>query len=120
MYPKLQKLPLTVQQMIHEQFQAALKRFEEGRSYQISTETYVCSCDFYHKYLLPCKHMFYEDLGMKVILSLMMNAGMILQTIGKSVVLTSTMGEKHILPHQQQQTMIFQIDDLMRCKNEFE
>jgi hypothetical protein len=65
MYPELQKLPLAVQQMIHNQYQAALKRFEEGRSYQISTETYVCSCDFYYKYLLPCKHMFFEDLGIE-------------------------------------------------------
>ena len=64
-YPELQKLPLSVQQMIHDQYQAALKRFEEGRSYQISTETYVCSCDFYYKYLLPCKHMFFEDLGIE-------------------------------------------------------
>lgn len=65
MYPELQKLPLAVQQMIHEQYQAALKRFEEGRSYQISTETYVYVCDFYYKYLLPCKHMFFEDLGIE-------------------------------------------------------
>ena len=80
MYPELQKLPLAVQQMIHDQYQAALKRFEEGRSYQISTDAVVIFTTSTYFHANTCSLRIW---GLKVILSLMMNAGMILQTTGR-------------------------------------
>ena len=40
----------------------AKTKFENGQRYQLSLSTVDCTCLFFNQYMLPCKHIFYEDI----------------------------------------------------------
>ncbi|CAB4421298.1 unnamed protein product [Rhizophagus irregularis] len=56
---EIHKFPFPVQQMLINEFCAVEGRMEKGKSAPGLTSLY-CYCLFFHRYLLPCRHIFHE------------------------------------------------------------
>lgn len=59
-YKKLNLFPHPIQQLIVKEYQKAQAEFEEGNLIEMASPK--CTCTFTQKYLLPCKHIFLQDL----------------------------------------------------------
>ncbi|GBB95980.1 hypothetical protein RclHR1_02660001, partial [Rhizophagus clarus] len=56
---EIHKFPFPVQQMLISEFCAVKGRMEKGKSAPGLTSLH-CYCLFFHRYLLPCRHIFHE------------------------------------------------------------
>ena len=60
-YPFLAGFPYPVQLLMIDEIHAVNKRIEEGKGTPNHTVP-VCHCQFFRKYLIPCRHLFHCDL----------------------------------------------------------
>jgi hypothetical protein len=58
---ELHKFPFPVQQMLINEICAVEGRLEKGKAAPGLTSL-SCNCLFFHKYLLPCRHIFHENM----------------------------------------------------------
>ncbi|RHZ86875.1 hypothetical protein Glove_43g65 [Diversispora epigaea] len=58
---EIHKFPFPVQKMLIEEACAVEKRLEKGKS-ALNLTSVNCYCSFYHHYLLPCRHIFHEQM----------------------------------------------------------
>ncbi|RHZ77856.1 hypothetical protein Glove_170g30 [Diversispora epigaea] len=58
---ELHKFPFPIQRMLADEICAVEKRLEKGKATPGLTLLY-CNCSFYHRYLLPCRHVFHEHM----------------------------------------------------------
>ncbi|RHZ85353.1 hypothetical protein Glove_66g168 [Diversispora epigaea] len=58
---ELHKFPFPIQRMLADEVCAVEKRLEKGKATPGLTSLY-CNCTFYHRYLLPCRHIFHEHM----------------------------------------------------------
>jgi hypothetical protein len=63
-FPELKVFPFPVQRLIAQEIKEAHSIYENENEIE-ELDTTECSCQFYKKYYLPCKHMFYTDLIME-------------------------------------------------------
>ncbi|RHZ76840.1 hypothetical protein Glove_188g37 [Diversispora epigaea] len=58
---EIHKFPFPVQQMLIKEIGAVMDRLEKGK-YVPGLTSLECHCLFHNRYLLPCKHIFYEHM----------------------------------------------------------
>ncbi len=58
---EIHKFPFPMQRLIIDQLCAVTKRLENGKAAPGLTSL-ECYCQFHHRYLLPCKHIFHEHI----------------------------------------------------------
>lgn len=58
---QIHKLPFPLQQLIINEIHAVEKRIEKGKEAP-GLLSLNCNCLFFHRYLLPCRHIFHEHL----------------------------------------------------------
>ncbi|CAB4487086.1 unnamed protein product [Rhizophagus irregularis] len=58
---EIHKFPFPVQQMIIKEYCAVDRRLEKGKT-ALGLTSLNCYCVFFHRYLLPCRHIFHESL----------------------------------------------------------
>ncbi|CAG8562667.1 8740_t:CDS:2, partial [Scutellospora calospora] len=58
---EIQKFFFLIQKLIAEEVHTVSKRLEEGKRVP-NLKTADCSCKFFTKYMLPCRHIFHEQL----------------------------------------------------------
>lgn len=58
---EVHKFPFTIQKLIAEEVGALSKRLQEGKGVPGLT-TPECPCKFFNRYMLPCRHIFHEEL----------------------------------------------------------
>ncbi|PKK55468.1 hypothetical protein RhiirC2_802261, partial [Rhizophagus irregularis] len=58
---EIHKFPFPVQQMLINEFCAVEGRIEKGKAAPGLTSL-NCNCLFFHRYLLPCRHIFHENM----------------------------------------------------------
>jgi hypothetical protein len=66
-YAVIKKLPSTMQQLLESEYVSALNLFNAGDEPDTVVTAPNCKCNFFSKYLLPCQHIFYQEIlyGMK-------------------------------------------------------
>ncbi|RHZ47925.1 hypothetical protein Glove_564g10 [Diversispora epigaea] len=60
-FNELHKFPFPIQRTLADEVCAVEKRLEKGKATSGLTSLY-CNCTFYHRYLLPCRHIFHEHM----------------------------------------------------------
>ncbi|CAG8819394.1 21640_t:CDS:1, partial [Gigaspora rosea] len=58
---EIHKFPFPLQRLIAEEVHAVAKRLEEGKCLP-NLASAECSCRFFNRYMLPCRHIFHEQL----------------------------------------------------------
>ena len=60
-FPVLKSFTFPFQRLIAEEMKKSTERQEEGKQPIVLENGINCSCEFYRKYCLPCKHLFQID-----------------------------------------------------------
>lgn len=58
---EIHKFPFPIQKLLAEEVHAVSKRLQEGKEVPNLTSA-ECSCRFFNRYMLPCRHIFHEQL----------------------------------------------------------
>ena len=58
---EIHKFPFPIQKLIAEEMRAVSKRLQEGKDVP-GLVTPECHCKFFNSYLLPCRHIFHQQL----------------------------------------------------------
>jgi hypothetical protein len=58
---EVHKFPFPIQQMLVNEFNSVEGRIEKGKAAPGLTSLH-CNCLFFHRYLLPCRHIFHENM----------------------------------------------------------
>ncbi|CAG8849921.1 9594_t:CDS:1, partial [Racocetra persica] len=58
---EIQKFSFPIQRLIAEEAHAVSKRLQEGKKV-LNLKTAECFCKFFTQYILPCRHIFHEQL----------------------------------------------------------
>jgi hypothetical protein len=60
-FPHLKNLNYNAQVMVYGEYMKALNNISKGKPNKFNLEIPSCTCEFFNKYYLPCKHIFYEE-----------------------------------------------------------
>ncbi|KAG0129827.1 hypothetical protein HOY82DRAFT_505303, partial [Tuber indicum] len=63
-YPRLADFPYAVQRLMSTEESHVNSRIQEGRiveDFEFINSMYICHCRFFHRYQLPCRHIFQKD-----------------------------------------------------------
>ena len=63
-YPLLGHFPYSVQKLISAEESKVNSRIQEGKiagDFEFINSIYICFCRFFHRYQLPCRHIFQKD-----------------------------------------------------------
>ena len=85
-YPEIGHFPVPIQKLLAIEHDAVADRIAKGKDVPTGFDgTLRCNCKFYHKYLLPCRHIFHLDTELKVLTTLWEGYDIMLAECGMEV-----------------------------------